>query len=195
MHKLVTAIALALGLAGPAAAAPAPDDPAKQTAWGLYLTAKEAQAMKTERPDDVLFVDVREPVEIMFTGFTDVVDVNVPFMLVDPSRMHDSKPVLSMKRNPGFADGVLTALEAQGLDRSAPVILMCRSGGSRGAPSAATLEGLGLEQVYVVVDGFEGSTASDNPNGPLRIVDGWKNSGLPWSYALNPDKIHMRSFD
>ena len=151
--------------------------------------------MKTERPDDVLFVDVREPVEIMFTGFTDVVDVNVPFLLVDPSRMHDSKPVLSMKRNPDFADGVLTALEAQGLDRSAPVILMCRSGGSRGAPSAATLEGLGLEQVYVVVDGFEGSTASDNPNGPLRIVDGWKNSGLPWSYALNPDKIHMRSFD
>jgi len=134
MHKLVTAIALALGLAGPAAAAPAPDDPAKQTAWGLYLTAKEAQAMKTERPDDVLFVDVREPVEIMFTGFTDVVDVNVPFLLVDPSRMHDSKPVLSMKRNPDFADGVLNALEAQGLDRLAPVILMCRSGGSRGAP-------------------------------------------------------------
>jgi len=46
-----------------------------------------------------------------------------------------------------------------------------------------------------LVDGFEGSTASDNPKGPLRIVDGWKNSGLPWSYALNPDKIHMRSFD
>jgi len=62
------------------------------------------------------------------------VDVNVPFLLVDPSRMHDSKPVLSMKRNPDFADGVLNALEAQGLDRLAPVILMCRSGGSRGAP-------------------------------------------------------------
>jgi len=62
------------------------------------------------------------------------VDVNVPFLLVDPSRMHDSKPEMSMKRNPDFADGVLNALEAQGLDRLAPVILMCRSGGSRGAP-------------------------------------------------------------
>jgi rhodanese-related sulfurtransferase len=195
MHKLVTALAVALGLAGPAAAAPAPEDPAKQTSWGLYLTAREAHDMKTSRPDEVLFVDVREPVEIMFTGFTDVVDANVPFLLVDPSQMHDSKPVLAMDRNPDFAAGILAALAAQGLDRSAPVILMCRSGGSRGAPSAAALEGLGLEQVYVVVDGFEGSTASGNPNGPRRTVDGWKNSGLPWSYALDHQKIHLRSLD
>ena len=30
---------------------------------------------------------------------------------------------------------------------------MCRSGGTRGAPSANALAGLGLEKVYVVVDG------------------------------------------
>ena len=195
MYRHIAAFAVALGLAGAAAAAPAPDDPARQTSWGLYLTAEEAYEMKTARPDEVLFVDVREPVEIMFTGFTDVVDVNVPFLLVDPSEMHDSKPVLSMERNPDFADGVLAALEAHGLDRTAPVILMCRSGGSRGAPSAAALEGLGLEQVHVVVDGFEGATASDDPNGPRRVVDGWKNAGLPWSYALDPEKIHLRSFE
>lgn len=195
MQKLITAFTLAFALTGPAIAAPPPEDPAKQTSWGLYLTAEEAYEMKTARPDDVLFVDVREPVEIMFTGFTDVVDVNVPFLLVDPSRMHPEKPVLAMEPNPEFADGVVAALQAHGLDKSAPVILMCRSGGSRGAPSAATLEGLGLEQVYVVVDGFEGSTAPANPNGPRRMVDGWKYSGLPWSYQINSDKIYLRSFD
>lgn len=195
MRKSITALAMSLGLSGLAMAASAPEDPAKQTSWGLYLTAEEAYQMKTSRPDEVLFVDVREPVEIMFTGFTDVVDVNVPFLLVDPSRVHAEKPVLAMERNPDFADDILAALDAQGLDRSAPVILMCRSGGSRGAPSAETLEGLGLEQVYVVVDGFEGSTSTDNPNGPLRVVDGWKNSGLPWGYALNPEKIHLRLID
>jgi rhodanese-related sulfurtransferase len=100
-----------------------------------------------------------------------------------------------MERNPDFANDVLAALDAHGLDRSAPVILMCRSGGSRGAPSAETLEGHGLERVYVVVDGFEGSAATGNPNGPLRVVDGWKNSGLPWGYALNPGKVHLRSSD
>lgn len=151
--------------------------------------------MKTAQPGDVLFVNVREPVEIMFTGFTDMVDVNIPFLLVDPSRMHPEKPVLALERNPDFADDVLAALKDHGLDKSAPVILMCRSGGTRGAPSAAALEGLGLEQVYVVVDGFEGATASGNPNGPRRVVDGWKNSGLPWSYQINPDKIYLRSFD
>jgi rhodanese-related sulfurtransferase len=195
MRTHILAAAAALAMTGGATAAPAPEDPAKQTSWGLYLTAEEAYEMETSRPDEVLFVDVREPIEIMFTGFTDVVDVNVPFLLVDPSQTHDTKPVLAMERNPGFADEILAALADHGLDRSAPVILMCRSGGSRGAPSAATLEGLGLEQVYVVVDGFEGTTATNTPNGPRRVVDGWKNSGLPWGYEINPDKIHLRSFD
>ena len=89
----------------------------------------------------------------------------------------------------------MNALDARGLDKSTPVILMCRSGGTRGAPSAKALEGLGLEKVYVVVDGFEGSTSKDNPNGPWRLVNGWKNGGLPWGYDLNPEKVHLRSFD
>jgi len=182
-------------VSGAALAAEAPDDPKKQTSWGLYLTAAEAYEMKIERGDAVLFVDVREPVEIMFTGFTDVVDVNVPFLLVNPAKWNPKKPVLAMEPNPDFAPGIPAALEARGLDKATPVILMCRSGGTRGAPSAKALEGLGLDAVYVVVDGFEGSKAKDNPNGPWRTVDGWKNSGLPWSYDLNPDKIYLRPAD
>lgn len=125
--------------------------------------------MDTSRPDEVLFVDVREPVEITFT---DVVDMNVTFLLVDPSRMHDSKPLLSMMRDPACADHVLAERKAHCRNRSTPVILMCRSGDGRGAPLAAKLDGLGLEQVYVVVDGFEGATASGNPNSPNRVVYG-----------------------
>lgn len=195
MKTLITAAALSLTLLVPALAAPEPADPARQTPWGLYLTAREAYEMKQAQPEGVLFVDVREPIEIMFVGFTDVVDINVPFLLADPSEMHPEKPVLAMRRNPDFADGVRAALEQRGLDRSAPVILMCRSGGSRGAPSAKALEGLGLEQVYVVVDGFEGSVDKDDPTGPWRRVDGWKNAGLPWGYEINPDKIYLRTFE
>lgn len=186
--------ALSLSIAAPALAAPEPEDSKKQTSWGLYLTAREAFDMKQARPEGVLFVDVREPIEIMFAGYTDVVDVNVPFLLVNPSKWHPKKPVLAMEPNPDFAAGVMAALEARDLDPSAPVILMCRSGGTRGAPSAKALEGFGLEAVYVVIDGFEGSTSKDDPNGPWRRVNGWKNSGLPWSYQLNPDKVHLRSF-
>lgn len=186
---------LALALTIPATAglaAPEPTDPAHRTQWGLYLTASEAYEMKQDRGGDVLFVDVREPVEIMFTGFTDVIDVNVPFLLVNPAKWHPTKPVFAMEPNPDFATGIARALADRGLDSTTPVILMCRSGGTRGAPSARALENLGLEQVYVVVDGFEGSTVRDHPNGPWRLKNGWKNSGLPWGYALNPAKLYVR---
>lgn len=177
----------------PAPAAEEPSDPAKQTPWGLYLTSTEAYEMKQAEGESVLFVDVRDPIEIMFTGFTDVVDRNIPFLLSDPSKWHAKKPVFRMERNPSFAADVEKALADAGLDKSAPVILMCRSGGSRGAPSAKALESLGLERVYVVVDGFEGGTVKDNPNGPWRLKNGWKNSGLPWSYSLNKDKMYFRN--
>ena len=191
-HRRLAGLALAAFLPLSAFAAPEPSDPARQTSWGLYLTSQEAFEMKQLEGDGVLFVDVREPVEIMFTGFTDVVDENIPFLLVNPSQWHAEKPVLKMEKNPDFSAGILAALKERGLDKSTPVILMCRSGGTRGAPSARALEATGLEQVYVVVDGFEGTTAKDNPNGPLRVVNGWKNSGLPWGYQLNPEKIYMR---
>jgi rhodanese-related sulfurtransferase len=173
-------------------AAEAPKDPESQTPWGLYLTAKEAGHMKAEQGDKVLFVDVREPVEIMFTGFTDMVDVNVPFMLVNPRQWHPKKPVLLMENNPDFAAGIERALIARGLGKDAPIILMCRSGSDRGAPSARALDGKGFTAVYVVVDGFEGVTSTADPKAPWRNVNGWKNSGWPWSYNLNRDKIHTR---
>lgn len=195
MLKILCAAVLALATVSSALAAPEPKDPKKQTQWGLYLTAKEAFELKQAKGADVLFIDVREPVEIMFTGFTDIVDINIPFLLVNPTKWNPKKPVLAMEPNPDFAADVRMALAARGLDKSAPVILMCRSGGTRGAPSAKALEGLSLEQVYVVTDGFEGSISKEDPNGPWRRVNGWKNSELPWSYKLDPKKIYLRSFE
>ncbi len=193
MKTFLQALAFSAVMVAAAQAAPEPADPEQQTPWGLYLTAKEAYDMKQARGDAALFVDVREPLEIMFTGYTDVVDVNIPFLLANPAKWNPNKPVFLMEPNLAFADGVLAALEDRGLDRSTPVILMCRSGGTRGAPSAKALEELGLEQVFVVVDGFEGATDKADPNGPWRRVNGWKNSGLPWSYALNPEKVFTRA--
>ena len=195
MRKLIAAAALFFLVAAPALAAPKPENPDLQTAWDLYLTSKEAYALKTKEGDAVLFIDVREPVEIMFTGFTEIVDENIPFLMVDPAKWNREKSVLAMERNPEFGEQILQALRDRGLGLDTPVILMCRSGGERGAPSARALEGLGLDEVHVVVDGFEGPTAKDDPNGPVRNVSGWKNSGLPWSYRLNANKIHMRPAD
>ena len=186
---LIAAFAFVLPLS--AAAAPEPEDPKKQTPWGLYLDAKEAYAMKTAEGDRVLFVDVREPIEIMFTGFTDVVDVNVPFLIANRGKWHPTKPNFAMEKNPDFEPGIARALEARGLTKDAAVILMCRSGGTRGAPSANALWGKGYSQVYVVVDGFEGGTVKEGEKKNWRLKNGWKNAGLPWSYRLNKEKIYF----
>ena len=170
-------------------AAPEPEDPKKQTPWQLYVNSQEAYAMKQKLGDQVLFVDVRDPVEIMFTGFTDVVDVNIPFKLANRDKWHDKKPVFAMELNPDFERDISAALTDRGLDKSAPVILMCRSGGTRGAPSAKQLWGKGYAKVYVVTDGFEGSKVKQGERKNWRLKNGWKNAGLPWSYKLNKEKV------
>lgn len=193
MKKLTYITTLSLILVSSViSAATKPSDPAKQTVWDLYLTATEAAEMVTKDGSGILFVDVREPVEIMFTGYTDMIDVNVPYLLVNAAKWNLKKPVLAMEKNPDFARGVELALAKKGLDKTAPIILMCRSGGTRGAPSAKALEGMDFKNVYVVTDGFEGSSSKENPDSPWRTVNGWKNSGLPWSYKLNPNKIYLR---
>ena len=67
---------------------------------------------------------------------------------------------------------------------------MCRSGGTRGAPSAKALAGKGYKAVYVVVDGFEGGTLKAGERKGWRLKNGWKNEGLPWSYKLNKEKLY-----
>lgn len=190
--QIIIALALASLMSTSALTADAPSDPNKQTSWGLYVDSREAYEMKTGPDGDkVLFVDVRDPVEIMFTGFTDVVDVNVPFLLADRTQWNDKKNVLRMAPNPDFADGIARALAERSLGEDAAIVLMCRSGGTRGAPSAKVLEGQGYEKVYVVVDGFEGDSVKDGERKHWRLVNGWKNAGLPWSYALDKQKIHF----
>ena len=170
---------------------PEPSNPKKQTPWKLYVDSKEAYEMKQKMGDQVLFVDVRDPIEIMFTGFTDIVDINIPFKTADKKAWHSKKPVFSMKTNPDFEKMIAETLTKKGLTKEAPILLMCRSGGTRGAPSAKQLWGKGYTNVYVVTDGFEGGKIKDGSQKNWRLVNGWKNSGLPWSYKLNKEKMYF----
>jgi len=175
-------------------AADTPKDLKKQTSWGLYVDSKEAYDMKQKEGNKVLFVDVRDPIEIMFTGFTDVVDINIPFKLSNPTSWHKPpKQVFEMETNPDFEKLVAKALKDRGLDKTAPILLMCRSGGTRGAPSSKMLEGKGYKNVFVVTDGFEGGTIKKGDKKNWRLKNGWKNSNLPWSYKLNKDKMFFKS--
>lgn len=156
----------------------------------LGISAEETYKLEQQSNNKVLFVDVRDPVEIMFTGNTDVVDANIPYMLVDRTQWDVQHNRFRMFQNPDFAMQVEAALKARGLDKNATVITMCRSGSERGLPSAEFLLEKGFKNARYVINGFQGSAAKEGEKAGMRVVNGWQNSGLPWSTKLDPEKIY-----
>jgi rhodanese-related sulfurtransferase len=70
------------------------------------------------------------------------------------------------------------------------LLVACRSG-DRGAMAVNQLAKAGFTNAYNVTDGIEGDTVSD-PNSVFkgqRMVNGWKNSGLPWTYDVDPARM------
>lgn len=143
-----------------------------------------------QQDKNVLFVDVRDPVEIMFIGFSDTVDLNIPYLMVDRSQWDDQKNRFRMVRNPDFISQINAALSAKGLDKNATIITMCRSGSERGLPSAEFLQTNGFKNARYVINGFQGSSLKEGKQKGLRIKNGWQNEGLPWGAKPNAEKIY-----
>jgi rhodanese-related sulfurtransferase len=156
----------------------------------LYVTAEEAAGMMATGSKDILFLDIRSSAEAVFVGMASPVDANVPYMnMPDFPVWDDARNTLKLEPNPDFLAEVEKRLARKGLDRTSPIILMCRSG-DRSAAGTNLLEQAGYTKVYSVVDGFEGDLAKEGPKAGQRVVNGWKNAGLPWSYKLDKTKMH-----
>jgi rhodanese-related sulfurtransferase len=165
-------------------AAPEPKKVTSKIASHLYVTAKEAYKMKLE-DDKVILVDVRDPIEIMFTGYTQLTDIHVPYKIVDHSMFNGNKKSYRFYRNPYFNQDIEARLDALGANEKTKIIFMCRSGSTRSAPTANIAYDLGYKNVYSMVDGFEGGKSKKKGKMKgARVVSGWKNSGLPWGWKL-----------
>jgi len=156
----------------------------------MGLTPRQTYDRVQEKGDEILFLDVRDPVEIMFIGFTDEVDANIPFLIVDRTRWDDENNRYVPYQNPDFAAEVEAALAARGLGKDAEVITMCRSGSERGEPSARFLRDNGFPNAKYVVNGFQGGRIKEGHRAGFRLKNGWQNSGLPWGPKMNPDKMY-----
>ena len=156
----------------------------KQTSLGLYVTSAEAYEKWQADPENITVLDVRTTEEYLFIGHAPMA-WNIPLMSQtyewDADKQH-----FAMQPNPGFISQVME------LARPADTILvMCRSGG-RSAMAVNKLAEAGFTNVYNISDGMEGDAVKDPEslyNGQ-RLKNGWKNSGIPWTYKLNPE--HMR---
>jgi len=174
----------------PAQSADVPKKVTAQVVSGLYVTASEAWDMM-EKDKKVILIDVRDPIEIMFTGFTNETDIHVPFILSNRTMKHPKKAIYGMTQNPDFLKQVEAKLVALNVSKDTAIIVMCRSGSTRSGPAADMLYAQGWKKAYTMVDGFEGSKSKTGPSKGVRDVNGWRNSGLPWGYKLNFDKMYM----
>jgi rhodanese-related sulfurtransferase len=189
----LAALVCALGLwAAPAAAIDADQVPAaKRSASGLHLTAVEAAELKQRLGDKVLMIDIRTRAEAMYVGMASAVDFLVPVLdFPEFWEWSDQGNEYIQQANPHFVRDIEARLAARGLSKNDPVILICRSGMRSNAASGLLFE-LGFKQAYTVIDGFEGDTAKDGDQKGQRVVNGWKNARLPWSYKLQKAKMYL----
>ncbi len=167
------------------------------TPFDLYLDPLEAYEMKGADPQGVVFIDIRNRAELQNVGFADSVDANIPLFFFDTAewKSKEGSPYGRYRRayNLRFEEAVDGLVAARGLDRDAPLILMCKSG-SRVPIAARLLHDAGYTRVYTQHEGFEGIKATSGPSEGKRVVNGWKNRGLPWSYRL-PTAAMYFNFD
>ena len=175
----------------PAHAFDAAEVPAiKRTKLQQYFSAKEAAEFVEKNRSASLFLDIRSPAETAFVGMPAMVDANVPYMVAPDFPVWDeARNTLKLELNSDFLPEVRRRLSAKALTPDSPVVLICRSG-DRSAAASNLLAEAGFKTVYTVVDGFEGDLAKDGPNAGRRAVNGWKNSGLAWSYQLDKSKMY-----
>ncbi len=163
----------------------------KQTKPGLYVDAREAYAMKQQLGDKAMLIDIRTRGEVSYTGVASVMDAHVPLLEHPANAAWDEKAGrFRLEYNNDFDAEVARRMAAKGLGKNDTVILICRSG-DRSSKATNLLAELGYTKVYTVIDGFEGDVAKDGPQAGQRVVNGWKNAGLPWTYKLDKDKLYL----
>jgi rhodanese-related sulfurtransferase len=152
----------------------------KQTTLGLYLTSKEAYEKWNAAPDTVKILDVRTAEEYLFIGHA-AMAWNVP-LFFQSYEWDMEKNHFPMKPNPDFISKVKQISSLNDI-----LLVTCRSGG-RSAMAVNQLAEAGFTNVYNITDGFEGDMVKDSESVFVgqRMVNGWKNSCLPYTYSIDP---------
>ena len=111
-------------------------------------------------------VDVRTMAEWNFVGLPDLSSLSRKTHCVE----WQSFPTGA--RNPGFVSEASQVLA----DKTAPVLLLCRSG-ARSRAAAIALTQAGFTQAFNIAGGFEGDMDGEGHRG---TSEGWKAANLPW---------------
>ncbi|MEJ5349839.1 MAG: rhodanese-like domain-containing protein [Desulfosoma sp.] len=168
-----------------AIAADVPSDEKKRTSFNKYVTALEAYEMWKADPQKVKILDVRTPEEYVFVGHPPMA-VNIPSEIW-AGQWNEEKKDFPLVPNPNFEAQVKARFQSDDV-----LLVMCRSG-HRSAKAIERMAAAGFTNVYNIVDGFEGDKINDTESyfHGKRMKNGWKNSGAPWTYNLDPQLVFM----
>jgi rhodanese-related sulfurtransferase len=158
---------------------------AKRTNLGLYISSKEAYEQWKLNPEKIIILDCRTPEEYAFVGHAPMA-YNVPSKFFTYQYDAEKKEPV-MVNNPHFLEEVKKKFKTDDT-----IFIMCRSGG-RSASSVNILAAAGFNNVYNIIDGFEGDMIKDPDSyfDGQRLRNGWKNSGAPWTYSLKPTQMYL----
>ncbi len=157
----------------------------KQTSLGLYVTSAEAYEKWLTAPDEIKVLDVRTLEEYIYVGHAPMA-WNIP-LATQTHEWDEEKGYYGYQPNTDFISQVK--------ELAAPtdtIMVMCRSGG-RSAMAVNLLAENGFTNVYQITDGMEGDKVKDSNSyfSGQRMVNGWKNSGSPWTYTVDPEKVKL----
>jgi len=148
----------------------------KQTVLGLYITARDAYFKWYGHKEKVVILDVRTLEEYIFVGHAPMAR-NIPVKFLNQKQtIEKMRPVMEI--NPDFVSIVKKDYKV-----TDTILIMCRSGG-RSAAAVNFLAEAGFTDVYNIIDGFEGDPVKEPESYYIgkRVKNGWKNSGVPWTY-------------
>ncbi len=155
----------------------------RQTSLGLYVTAKEAYDRWQADSEGVRILDVRTPEEYVFVGHAPMA-WNIPLAFQSFEWDPETKG-FQWDLNAEF----LPAVQAWAKPGDT-LLVSCRSGG-RSAMAINLLATAGFSNAWNIVDGMEGGQVKDPDSvfDGMRMKNGWKNSGLPWTYQIERDRM------
>jgi len=148
----------------------------KQTPLGKYLSVHQAYKLLSDQ-SDIIFIDVRDAVEVGRMGHPDMVDAIVPIYI--QTEQYDTElGEFILADNPSFLSEMQTVLTRHMKTRNDMIIITCGSG-MRSAVATRALAAQGYTNVWHIIDGYEG----DDKRG-LNTHNAWQLAGLPWSYDI-----------
>jgi rhodanese-related sulfurtransferase len=148
---------------------------------GGDVTPAQAYEMIQKNPDHTFLVDCRTRAEYQFVGHP-VGAYHIPLRFLSSSTAGEKGYVTVA--NPDFANELLARFKPD----QDTLIVLCRSGGrSCMACNEAVKAGFREDRVFNMMGGFEGGQNKNQSSAYYgkRWDGGWKQEGLPWTYAMD----------